>query len=68
VQLEKGNTQQAVSNLETGSHLNPDSDYIHYQLALAYRREARDEDAKREMKVYQTLKNRHRGHDASQQD
>jgi tetratricopeptide (TPR) repeat protein len=68
VQLEKGNTEEAVSNLETGSHLNPDSDYIHYQLALAYRREARAEDAEREMKVYQALKNRHRGHDATQKD
>jgi tetratricopeptide (TPR) repeat protein len=68
VQLEKGNTQEAVSNLETGSHLNPDSDYMHYQLALAYRREARAEDAAREMKVYQALKSRHRGGDAAQQN
>jgi tetratricopeptide (TPR) repeat protein len=68
VQLEKGNTQEAVFNLETGSHLNPDSDYIHYQLALAYRREARSADAEREMKVYQALKNRHRGGDAAQQN
>jgi tetratricopeptide (TPR) repeat protein len=68
VQLEKGNTQEAVSNLEAGSHLNPESDYIHYQLALAYRREARADDAEREMKVYQALKNRHRGGDAAQQN
>jgi tetratricopeptide (TPR) repeat protein len=68
VQLEKGNTQEAVSNLETGTHLNPASDYIHYQLALAYRRQARAEDAEREMKVYQALKNRHRGSDAAQQN
>jgi tetratricopeptide (TPR) repeat protein len=68
VQLEKGNTQEAVSNLEAGTRLNPDSDYIHYQLALAYRRELRAEDAEREMKVYQTLKDRHRGRDATQQN
>jgi hypothetical protein len=41
---------------------------MHYQLALAYRREARAEDAAREMKVYQALKSRHRGGDAAQQN
>jgi tetratricopeptide (TPR) repeat protein len=68
VQLEKGNTEEAVSNLEAGSRLNPDRDYIHYQLALAYRRESRADDAEREMKVYQALKDRHRGRDATRQD
>jgi tetratricopeptide (TPR) repeat protein len=68
VQLERGNTGEAVSNLEAGTRLNPDRDYIHYQLALAYRRESRADDAEREMKVYQALKDRHRGRDATQQD
>jgi tetratricopeptide (TPR) repeat protein len=68
LQLEDGNAQEAVSNLETGTRLSPDSDYIHYQLALAYRRESRAEDGEREMKVYQTLKDRHRGRDAAQQN
>jgi hypothetical protein len=39
---------------------------MHYQLALAYRRESRSEDAEREMKNYQALKNQHRGRDAAQ--
>jgi Tfp pilus assembly protein PilF len=68
VQLEKGNTQEAVFNLEAGIRLNPEGDYIHYQLALAYRRQLREEDAEREMKVYQALKDRHRGRNAAQQN
>ena len=40
LELQQGNTQEAVSNLEAGTRLSPDSDYIHYQLALAYRRES----------------------------
>jgi len=66
--LEQGNAQEAVANLEAGKRLNPDSDYIHYQLALAYRRQSRAEDAEREMKIYQALKDRHRGRDATPQD
>jgi hypothetical protein len=54
----------AISNLETGTKLKPDGDYIHYQLAMAYRRDSRTEDAEREIKLYQELKNRHRGRDA----
>jgi hypothetical protein len=38
---------------------------MHYQLALAYRRDARAQDAEREMKLYQALKSRHRGRDAA---
>ncbi len=68
LELQQGNAQEAVSNLEAGTRLSPDSDYIHYQLALAYRRESRTEDGEREMKVYQALKNRHRGRDAEQQN
>jgi len=42
---------------------------MHYQLAMAYRRESRSEDADRELKLYQTLKNRQRGRaDAPQSD
>jgi tetratricopeptide (TPR) repeat protein len=59
--LEKGDTKGAVSNLETGTKVSPDADYIHYQLAMAYRRESRQDDAEREIKLYQTLKNRQRG-------
>ncbi len=69
LQLEKGDAKGAVASLETGIKVSPDADYIHYQLAMAYRREARSEDAEREIKLYQTLKNRQRGRaDAPQPD
>jgi len=61
LQLEQGDTKGAVASLETGVKVSPDSDYIHYQLAMAYRRDARTEDAEREIKLYQSLKNRQRG-------
>jgi tetratricopeptide (TPR) repeat protein len=69
LQLEQGDTKDAVASLETGTKVSPEADYIHYQLAMAYRRESRSEDAEREIKVYQTLKNRQRGRtDAPQSD
>ena len=40
LQLEEGDAKTAITNLEAGSNLSPDSDYIHYQLAMAYRRDA----------------------------
>jgi len=61
LQLEQGDTKGAVASLETGVKVSPDSDYIHYQLAMAYRRDSRTEDAEREIKLYQSLKNRQRG-------
>jgi tetratricopeptide (TPR) repeat protein len=66
LQLERGDAKSAIGNLETGIQLSPDSDYIHYQLAMAYRRDSRASDAEREIKLYQTLKNQHRGRDDAQ--
>jgi tetratricopeptide (TPR) repeat protein len=66
LQLEHGEVKAAISTLETGIKLNPDGDYIHYQLAMAYRRDSRSADAEREIKLYQELKNRHRGRDVSE--
>ena len=69
IQLEQGDTKGAVQSLETGTKVNPNADYIHYQLAMAYRRDSRAEDAEREIKLYQSLKNRERGRgDAPQPD
>jgi len=61
LQLEKGDTQKAISNLETSARLSPASDYIHYQLSMAYRRDSRTEDAEREMQVYEAMKAHRRG-------
>jgi tetratricopeptide (TPR) repeat protein len=66
LQLENGEVKAAISALETGTKLNPDSDYLHYQLAMAYRRDSRIQDAEREIKLYQELKNRRRGRDVPQ--
>jgi hypothetical protein len=61
MQLELGDVKGSVGSLESGVKANPDADYIHYQLAMAYRRDSRTEDAEREIKLYQTLKDQHRG-------
>ena len=61
LQLEQGDTKGSISSLENGIKANPEADYIHYQLAMAYRRDSRNEDAEREIKLYQTLKDQHRG-------
>jgi tetratricopeptide (TPR) repeat protein len=61
IQLEQGDAKAAIPSLETASKLSPDSDYVHYQLALAYRRDSRTEDAEREMEQYQAIKTRRKG-------
>jgi tetratricopeptide (TPR) repeat protein len=61
LELESGDTKQSISNLETAASLSPSSDYIHYQLSLAYGRDSRADDAKREMETYQALKTQRRG-------
>jgi tetratricopeptide (TPR) repeat protein len=67
LQLEDGESKQAIANLETASKLSPESEYMHYQLAMAYRRDSRTQDAEREMKLYETLKDHRRGsHEQSQ--
>jgi tetratricopeptide (TPR) repeat protein len=68
IQLEQGEIKAAILNLETSAKLNPGSDYMHYQLSLAYQRDSRSEDAEREMKLYQALKVRRRGQGGSQSD
>jgi tetratricopeptide (TPR) repeat protein len=61
LQLEQGDTKAAISNLEVSAKLSPASDYIHYQLSIAYRRDSRTEDAEREMQKYETMKQHRRG-------
>ena len=66
LQLEQGDSKTAIANLETGIRLSPTSDYIHYQLSMAYRRDSRAEDAEREMQVYEAMKKHRRGDHESQ--
>jgi tetratricopeptide (TPR) repeat protein len=61
LELESGDTGHSITNLEMAARLIPGSDYIHYQLSLAYSRDSRPDDAKREMETYQALKTQRRG-------
>jgi Tfp pilus assembly protein PilF len=59
VQLEQGDCQKAVSNLETAIRLDPSNPVSHWQLALAYRKELRSQDADRERGIYEALERSH---------
>ena len=58
--LERGDNAKAVDELERGAAADPGKDYIHYQLSIAYRKVSRMEDAERELKLYQRLKDEKR--------
>ena len=54
--IEKGNFDEAISQLVSAVQSDPQKDYIHYQLSIAYRRASRTEEAERELKLYKELK------------
>jgi tetratricopeptide (TPR) repeat protein len=56
LQLDRGEVKAAITSLEAGAKMSPRSDSMHYELAAAYRRDSRNEDAEREMKLYEALK------------
>jgi Flp pilus assembly protein TadD len=58
--LEAGRTREAVEQLETAARALPETDYVHYQLQAAYRKDSRSVDADRELQVYKELKAKHR--------
>jgi Flp pilus assembly protein TadD len=55
LQLEAGQTDAAISALETATKLSPQNPAFHNQLALAYRHAGRETEAQEEEKTYQTL-------------
>jgi Flp pilus assembly protein TadD len=55
LQLARGDVAGAIANLEKAARMSPNSGPIHRELADAYRRGARVQDADREMKVYESL-------------
>jgi len=57
LQLDRGEVKAAVADLETAAKLSPNSGPIHHALADAYRQDSRKEDADREMKLYEALRN-----------
>ncbi|MGH9734895.1 MAG: tetratricopeptide repeat protein [Candidatus Acidiferrales bacterium] len=56
LQFDRGDVPGAIANLQKAAALSPNSGPIHRELADAYRRAARIEDADREMKLYESLK------------
>ncbi|HTS12032.1 MAG TPA: tetratricopeptide repeat protein [Candidatus Limnocylindrales bacterium] len=57
LELARGDLRSAITNLETAARMSPNSGPIHHELAQAYLRDSRKEDADREMKLYESLKN-----------
>jgi tetratricopeptide (TPR) repeat protein len=55
LQLARGDMAGATANLEKAASMSPNSGPIHHELADAYRRDGRAQDADREMKLYQAL-------------
>jgi Flp pilus assembly protein TadD len=60
VLLDRGEIAEAVTHLEAAARLSPQTDYVHYQLQAAYRKEGRTGDADRELELYKNLKAKQR--------
>jgi phage protein D len=58
--LDGGKIQEAVAQLEIAARELPQSDYVHYQLQTAYRKESKTSDADRELQIYKELKAKNR--------
>jgi predicted Zn-dependent protease len=58
--LDAGKVQEAVTHLEAAARALPQSDYVHYHLQSAYRKESRSADADRELQIYKELKAKNR--------
>ena len=57
LQLAHGNGKSAVANLETAVQLNPHNGMIHHELAVAYLKDSRPQDAERETKLSESIRN-----------
>ena len=58
--LDEGDFAGAIPHLEASEVANSAKDYVHYQLATAYRKAGRAADAEREFKAYREIKDRNR--------
>ncbi len=54
--IEQGDVTEAIRQLEIAAHIEPNREYIHYQLSIAYRRTSRIAEAERELQFYRDLK------------
>ena len=58
--LDKGQIKEGTAHLEIAARLSPQTDYVHYQLQAAYRKDSRTADADRELEIYKSLKSKSR--------
>jgi tetratricopeptide (TPR) repeat protein len=58
--LDRDQLADAASHLEIAANLNPEKDYIHYQLQAAYRKLGKTGEADHELEIYKNLKARSR--------
>ena len=58
--LDKGQIKEGTAHLEIAAQLSPQTDYVHYQLQAAYRKDSRKADADRELEIYKSLKSKSR--------
>jgi predicted Zn-dependent protease len=63
--LEDGDVPDAITHLERSEAADASKDYVHYQLATAYRKAARLEDAQRELRAYRQIKDSNRNENAT---
>ncbi|WP_158785500.1 tetratricopeptide repeat protein [Granulicella sp. L46] len=63
--LDRGQVTDAVGYLEAAARLSPGTDYVHYQLQAAYRKEDRVAEADHELDIYKELKAKSRQRAAS---
>jgi tetratricopeptide (TPR) repeat protein len=56
LQFERGDTRAAIATLAAGVRINPANGSIHFELAAAYRKDLRIEDAERETKLFEALR------------
>ena len=54
--MNSGDKNEAIQHLEAAARLEPNTDYVHYQLQAAYRKAGRTSDADKEMQVYREIK------------
>ena len=65
--LDKGDLKEAILHLEQAARLNPQADYVHYQLQSAYRKDSRKEEADRELQLYREIKTHSQKHEPLRQ-
>ena len=54
--MDHGDVHGAIAHLEVAARLKPNTDYVHYQLQAAYRKDGRTADADRELEIYKQIK------------